>query len=130
MSHLLRIGELAAAANVSPRTVDYYTQLGLLHPAERTDGGFRLYHPAAAETITAIKRLESHGINLDDITAAMNGATTTDTNSTLTRLAADLATLQDAATATPDPHALLGLISVRAHALIEMALEIINSPLV
>jgi hypothetical protein len=42
---LIRIGELARAAGVSTRTVDYYTGLGLLEPAARTDAGYRLYHP-------------------------------------------------------------------------------------
>jgi MerR family copper efflux transcriptional regulator len=34
---LLRIGEVAAQAGVSPRTVDFYTSLGLLTPAARTE---------------------------------------------------------------------------------------------
>ena len=43
MSRLLRIGELANLAGVSTRTVDFYTGLGLIEPAERTAGNFRLY---------------------------------------------------------------------------------------
>ena len=44
---LLKIGELAARAQVSPRTVDYYTSLGLLSPAKKKD---MLAHPDTMET--------------------------------------------------------------------------------
>lgn len=129
MPHLLRIGELAATAGVSPRTVDYYTQLGLIQPAGRTDGGFRMYDPHTAETIATIKQLESYGISLDDIVGALS-TTNAYTTNTLTRLATDLAALQDATAEAPNAHALLSLITGRAHALIEMALQITNSPLI
>jgi DNA-binding transcriptional MerR regulator len=54
---LLRIGELAARAGVSTRTVDFYTSLGLLSPAARTGGNFRLYAPDTVERIAIIPRL-------------------------------------------------------------------------
>lgn len=130
MSNLLRIGELAARAGVSTRTVDYYTQLGLLQTAERTGGGFRLYDPAAVDTITTIKQLEEHGLNLQTIATAFNGAGDTDLTSNLDRLAAGLKALQEAAECAPHTQALLTLISGRAHALIDLALAIIDSPLI
>jgi DNA-binding transcriptional MerR regulator len=68
---LLRIGELAKRAGVSPRTVDFYTSLGLLTPARRSGGNFRLYHPGDVHRITLIRRLEAQGIRLDDITHAL-----------------------------------------------------------
>lgn len=130
MNNLLRIGELAAQAGVSTRTVDYYTQLGLLQTAERTGGGFRLYAPAAVDTITTIKRLEEHGLNLQTIATAINGHGDTDLASKLDQLTAGLQSLQEAASAAPQTQALLTLISGRAHALIDLALTIIDSPLV
>jgi len=66
--HLLRIGELAARAGVSRRTVDFYTGLGLLSPARRSGGNFRLYQPTDVQRIAAIRRLEGQGIRLDEIT--------------------------------------------------------------
>ncbi len=64
---LLRIGELAARAGVSTRTVDFYTGLGLLTPAGRSDGNFRLYRSDDVQRIAAIRRLEAQGIRLEDI---------------------------------------------------------------
>lgn len=130
MSNLLRIGELAAQAGVSTRTVDYYTQLGLLQTAERTGGGFRLYDPMAVGTIAAIKQMEEHGLSLQVITAAFHGAGDTDLISKLDHLARGLQALQEAAKSTPQAQALLTLLSARAHALIDLALTIIDSPLV
>jgi MerR family copper efflux transcriptional regulator len=129
VSHLLRIGELAAQAGVSTRTVDYYTQLGLLQTAERTGGGFRLYDPTAVATIDTIKQLEEHGLSLQAITAALQGAGDTDLISKLDHLATGLQALQEAAHSTPQAQALLTLLSARAHALIDLALTIIDSPL-
>jgi MerR family copper efflux transcriptional regulator len=130
VSHLLRIGELAAQAGVSTRTVDYYTQLGLLQTAERTSGGFRLYDPAAADTIATVKQLEEHGLSLQTIATALNGTGDTDLSAKLDNLAAGLQALQEAAETAPHTQALLTLISGRAHALIDLALAIIDSPLV
>jgi MerR family copper efflux transcriptional regulator len=52
---LFRIGELSRQADVSPRTIDYYTKLGLLEPEKRSDTNYRLY---SEETLTRLKRIE------------------------------------------------------------------------
>ncbi|BEL06452.1 hypothetical protein Q0Z83_046430 [Actinoplanes sichuanensis] len=130
MSDLLRIGELAAQAGVSNRTVDYYTQLGLLQTAERTGGGFRLYDPSAVDTIATIKQLEEHGLSLQTIANALNGAGDTDLAAKLDSLTAGLQALQEAAADAPQAQALLTLLSGRAHALIDLALTIVDSPLI
>lgn len=69
---LLRIGELAELAGVSTRTVDFYTGLGLLVPARRTGGNFRLYQRTDVPRIGLIRRLEGQGIRLEDIARALN----------------------------------------------------------
>jgi MerR family transcriptional regulator, copper efflux regulator len=53
---LYRVGELAKLTGTSQRTIDYYTQLGLIHPVKRTDNNYRYYN---AETISRLKRIES-----------------------------------------------------------------------
>lgn len=53
---LYRVGELARLTGTSQRTIDYYTQLGLIHPIKRTDNNYRYYND---ETITRLKRIES-----------------------------------------------------------------------
>lgn len=122
---LLRIGQLAAQAGVSNRTVDYYTTLGLLTPAERSPGNFRLYDPAAVDRITLIRQLEAAGVNLDDIAKALNSSTSVNVTVLLRQLDEDIQALQDAArNAGPEAHGLLAAITARVHSLITAALEI------
>lgn len=56
MEKLYRIGELARISNVSQRTIDYYTKLGLIDPDKRSDKNYRYY---SNETLTRLKRIES-----------------------------------------------------------------------
>jgi len=70
----LRIGELAAAAGVSTRTVDFYTGRGLLSPAGRSGGNFRLYDQSSVGRIAAIRQMEAQGIRLDEIAHALTSA--------------------------------------------------------
>ena len=44
-------GELAKAAEVSVRTVQYYDQRGILTPSEVTEGGRRIYHEPDLERL-------------------------------------------------------------------------------
>lgn len=127
-NQLLRIGQLAARTGVSPRTVDYYTALGLLTPVARTDGNFRLYPPEAADRITTVRTLEAHGLSLDDIAAALR-ATATDLPATLHQLERSLEVLRTAAgTAAPDTQRLLAVVIARAHGLLLAALELATAP--
>lgn len=49
-----RIGEIAELAGVSRRTVDYYTNLGLLNP-DRSESNYRYY---SHETLIRLKMIE------------------------------------------------------------------------
>ncbi|SDO27337.1 DNA-binding transcriptional regulator, MerR family [Paenibacillus sp. yr247] len=53
---LYKIGELAKLADVSSRTIDYYTKLNLIEPEKRSDTNYRLY---SDETLNRLKRIES-----------------------------------------------------------------------
>lgn len=121
---LLRIGELASRAGVSTRTVDFYTNLGLLTPTERTPGSYRLYDPAAVDRIHTIRLLEAHGVSLDEIATALR-TNNADIPTLLRQLDQDLHALQTAAQTTgPEAHGILAAITTRAHSLITTALEI------
>ncbi|WP_409345753.1 MerR family transcriptional regulator [Paenibacillus sp. MBLB4367] len=52
---MYRIGELAKLSRVSPRTIDYYTKLGLIGPEARSDKNYRFY---SDETFARLKRIE------------------------------------------------------------------------
>jgi MerR family copper efflux transcriptional regulator len=55
MEKLYRIGELAKLSNVSQRTIDYYTKLGLIDPDKRSDTNYRYY---SDETLSRLKRID------------------------------------------------------------------------
>ncbi|MBX6723402.1 MAG: MerR family transcriptional regulator, partial [Dactylosporangium sp.] len=104
----------------------FYTGLGLLTPAGRTGGNFRLYDEAAVARIAAIRRLESSGVSLDDIAQALRSTPVEQDVATLLRqFRQDLDDLCSASrTAEPDAKGLLAAITARAHELIATALQI------
>ena len=62
-----RIGELAAMAHVSVRTLRHYGAVGLLAPAARTEAGYRLYTAADVTRLYRILALRSLGLPLHEI---------------------------------------------------------------
>lgn len=54
-----QIGEVADRTGVTQRTLRFYEEKGLLTPADRMDGGFRLYSDQDVERIRLIKQLQS-----------------------------------------------------------------------
>ncbi len=64
---LLRVGELARRAGKTNRAIRFYEELDLLSPAQRSKGGFRLYHPESLTRIMWIDRLQELGFSLHDI---------------------------------------------------------------
>ncbi|ONI80670.1 MerR family transcriptional regulator [Saccharothrix sp. ALI-22-I] len=121
---LLKIGELAARAGVSIRTVDYYTCLGLISPAQRTAGNYRLYEPGDVERIHLVQRLELQGVPLDEIATAFN-TRQADVTPILDRIDEDLRALHAATeSASPEAHGVLAAIATRVHSLVTLALDI------
>jgi MerR family transcriptional regulator, copper efflux regulator len=64
---LLRVGELAKAVGKTVRAMHLYEELGLLQPAQRSDGGFRLYGQEAVDRINWIVKLQAIGFTLAEI---------------------------------------------------------------
>jgi DNA-binding transcriptional MerR regulator len=64
---LLRVGELAKAVGKTVRAMHLYEELGLVEPAARSEGGFRLYGPDAVERIQWIVKLQAIGFTLAEI---------------------------------------------------------------
>ncbi|MDZ5474479.1 MerR family transcriptional regulator [Bacillus sp. 31A1R] len=60
------MGELAEKANVTKRTVDYYTNLGLLE-AERSSSNYRYYNSESVERLRLIEKSKNEGMSLEDI---------------------------------------------------------------
>src|SRR5438046_4768319 len=64
-----KVGELARDTGKTVRALHLYEELGLLKPATRTEGGFRLYAPEARERIGWISKLQDMGFSLHEIQA-------------------------------------------------------------
>ncbi|GIN62808.1 MerR family transcriptional regulator [Robertmurraya siralis] len=63
---MYRIGELASLANVSKRTIDYYTSIGLLK-AQRSKSNYRIYTEQALEDLRFIEECKNLYIPLEEI---------------------------------------------------------------
>jgi DNA-binding transcriptional MerR regulator len=65
---LLRIQEVAAATGLTPRSIRYYEEIGLLRPAARSQGAYRLYDPSDLERLGFIRELrDDAGFSLAEI---------------------------------------------------------------
>ena len=65
---LLRINEVAAELGLTTRSIRYYEEMGLLAPAARSDGDYRLYDPSDIDRLRFIKRLrDDAGFSLAQI---------------------------------------------------------------
>lgn len=54
---LLKIQEVAAETGLTTRAIRYYEEIGLLEPAARSGGAYRLYDPSDLERLRYIKEL-------------------------------------------------------------------------
>ena len=54
---LLRIQEVAAEVGLTARSIRYYEEIGLLEPAARSDGDYRLFDASDLERLRFIKSL-------------------------------------------------------------------------
>ena len=65
---LLRIQEVAADTGLTPRAIRYYEELGLLAPAARSEGSYRLYDAEDLERLRFIRGLrDDAGFSLTEI---------------------------------------------------------------
>lgn len=62
----LKIGELAQIAGVTKRTIDHYTNLGLLE-VERSSSNYRYYDKSSIERLHFIEQCKKDGMSLDEI---------------------------------------------------------------
>src|SRR5258706_12887429 len=65
--HLLRIGDLARLSGRAAGAIHFYEEMGLLQPAPRSGGGFRLYEPVAVDRLRWIDLLHGLGFSLHEM---------------------------------------------------------------
>jgi MerR family copper efflux transcriptional regulator len=70
---MLRVGDLARQSGKTVRAIHLYEELGLLKPASRSSGGFRLYEPNAVERVRWIDLLHGMGFSLHEMKDVLQG---------------------------------------------------------
>jgi DNA-binding transcriptional MerR regulator len=68
----MKIGQVATESGVSIDTVRFYERRGVLPAPPRTSAGYRLYDVSIVERIQLARRLQSLGLTLDEIVAALH----------------------------------------------------------
>src|SRR4029078_3052879 len=67
-TRLLKIQEVSAETGLTPRSIRYYEEVGLLEPAARSEGAYRLYDASDLERLRTIKELRDEaGFSLAQI---------------------------------------------------------------
>ena len=65
---MIRIGEVAERTGVTPRTIRYYEEIGLLAGGDRRKGSHRVFDDADVERISELKRLRDLlNLSLDEL---------------------------------------------------------------
>lgn len=67
----LSIGQAAELTGISRKMIRYYEDIGLLPAAQRTQAGYRYYHPEQLEQLRFIKRAKDMGFSLERISQLM-----------------------------------------------------------
>ena len=68
---MMRIGELAKQAKITPRTVRYYQSLGLIPQGEREGTGQYRYPQQTLARLAKIDQLKALGLSLEEIGAVV-----------------------------------------------------------
>ena len=62
---MMQIGDLAAKAGITTRTIRYYEELGIIEPEKRSHGGFRLYSENQLRRLNIVQSLKELGFELE-----------------------------------------------------------------
>jgi MerR family mercuric resistance operon transcriptional regulator len=63
----MQISEAARRAGISPPTIRYYEEIGLLPKPSRSGAGYRRYTDAAVEELRFIRKAQAIGFSLEEI---------------------------------------------------------------
>lgn len=92
----MRIGELAAIAGVTTRTVRHYHRVGLLPEPARQPNGYREYGLRDVVELARVRQLSELGLSLEEVRDALADDAGRDLREILAELDADLAQQQEA----------------------------------
>jgi DNA-binding transcriptional MerR regulator len=67
----VNVGEVAALAGVTVRTLHHYDRIGLLSPSGRTASGYRQYSPSDLDRLHQVLLYRELGFSLEDVAALL-----------------------------------------------------------
>ncbi|MEX1344754.1 MAG: heavy metal-responsive transcriptional regulator, partial [Candidatus Limnocylindrales bacterium] len=67
----MRIGEVARSSGLSPTTIRYYEDIGLVPEPARAPNGYRDYEPDAIERLRFISDAQNSGLTLAEIASIL-----------------------------------------------------------
>ena len=68
----MTVGEVAAMAGVTVRTLHHYDRIGLLSPSGRSASGYRQYSPADLDRLHSVLLYRELGFSLEDVAALLD----------------------------------------------------------
>ena len=68
----MNVGEVAALAGVTVRTLHHYDRIGLLSPSGRTAAGYRQYAPADLDRLHAVLLYRALGFSLEEVATLLD----------------------------------------------------------
>ncbi len=112
------IGEFARLLGMSPRTIDFYTRQGLLHPAQPARGhGYRHYTEEDRRRVSLIKQLQVNKFSLQEIRQVLDSSSRKDIApavGAMEKMALDLKRLQSLVKDTRSSASILNQPAIRA----------------
>lgn len=73
---VVHIGEVVERTGLSHRTIRYYEEMGLVEPAGRTEGGFRLYDEAGIDRLLLVTPMKPLGYTIEEIGSLLSALDT------------------------------------------------------
>lgn len=73
------VGQVAALARVSVRTLHHYDEIGLLRPSARSRSDYRLYEDADVDRLHQVLLYRGLGFSLDEVAAILDDSTVSTT---------------------------------------------------
>jgi Cu(I)-responsive transcriptional regulator len=62
----MNIGQASSASGVSAKMIRYYESIGLIGPAARSEGNYRVYDADAVHTLRFVRRARSLGFSIEE----------------------------------------------------------------
>ena len=76
MNNSLTISQLGKLVDLTPKTIRFYEEIGLIETPKRAENGYRMYDIATVEDLKLIKYARDLGLPIEKIKKLLKGCTT------------------------------------------------------